>query len=383
VAGTCSISCPTDQVLCGSFCIDPLTDLEYCGAGADCSTDPGSDCGLGEACVAGTCTASCPTDQTFCGGFCVDPLTDLEYCGAGADCSTDPGTTCEIGQLCVAGTCECPAGWELCDGVCDPHPLDTDADGVCDLDDPCPLDDPDDADADGVCASDDICEGYDDSIDADADTVPEGCDCEDADPINFPGNQEICDGQDNDCDTISDDTFDTSVALMSIPATMGHAHASPYWTDNLPTTESVFGIVDQVNSAGLWWLEYWNGGTTLLDAGRYMATFRIKRNTTDGEQYLDLRVNGGSCAETVTYRWPASAQAAAGWYETPPIEFLVVGNDCSVSFKIWNTASSVKSNYQFDWIRIRDYCDVAGDCDDGIAASTDTCVNNGCEHTCI
>jgi len=44
------------------------------------------------------------------------------------------------------------------DGVCnsdDPCPLDnpddTDTDGVCDSDDPCPLDNPDDANSDGVC----------------------------------------------------------------------------------------------------------------------------------------------------------------------------------------------------------------------------------------
>ena len=53
---------------------------------------------------------------------------------------------------------------------------DSDGDGVCDTDDPCPLDFNDDSDGDGICDSDDVCPGYDDSIDNDGDGVADGCD---------------------------------------------------------------------------------------------------------------------------------------------------------------------------------------------------------------
>jgi len=50
------------------------------------------------------------------------------------------------------------------DGICDSNdpcpfdnPDDTDGDGVCDSNDPCPFDNPDDTDGDGVCDSNDNC----------------------------------------------------------------------------------------------------------------------------------------------------------------------------------------------------------------------------------
>ncbi|MCB9851674.1 MAG: autotransporter-associated beta strand repeat-containing protein [Phycisphaerales bacterium] len=53
---------------------------------------------------------------------------------------------------------------------------DADSDGVCDVNDPCPNDNPDDTDGDGVCDSNDACPGFDDNADADSDGVPDGCD---------------------------------------------------------------------------------------------------------------------------------------------------------------------------------------------------------------
>lgn len=53
---------------------------------------------------------------------------------------------------------------------------DSDGDGSCDEDDPCPADPEDDADQDGVCAPDDVCAAGSDADDIDADSVPDACD---------------------------------------------------------------------------------------------------------------------------------------------------------------------------------------------------------------
>jgi len=60
--------------------------------------------------------------------------------------------------------------------VCaDSGDVDTDGDGICDKQDPCP-NDASDSDGDGVCDSKDVCPGSDDNSDADADGIPDGCD---------------------------------------------------------------------------------------------------------------------------------------------------------------------------------------------------------------
>ena len=73
---------------------------------------------------------------------------------------------------------------------------DSDNDGVCDVLDPCPLDNPNDSDGDGVCDSDDICEGFDGSGDSDGDGI-----CDNLDPCTGPDNVDadfdgICDSID-------------------------------------------------------------------------------------------------------------------------------------------------------------------------------------------
>ena len=60
-------------------------------------------------------------------------------------------------------------------GPCSSGP-DTDSDGLVDACDRCPVDNPDDSDGDSVCSSADRCPGFDDRVDGDGDTVPDGCD---------------------------------------------------------------------------------------------------------------------------------------------------------------------------------------------------------------
>jgi hypothetical protein len=121
-AGNCALSCQAGFVVCDSICIDPLTDRQHCGAGADCATEPGEACDPGEICDgAGNCAGSCQAGLVECGGTCIDPLTNRQYCGAGADCTADPGEACDPGEICDgAGNCalSCQAGLVDCGGTC-------------------------------------------------------------------------------------------------------------------------------------------------------------------------------------------------------------------------------------------------------------------------
>ncbi|CAI5487669.1 unnamed protein product [Closterium sp. Naga37s-1] len=63
-----------NQTLCGSLCVDVLTDINNCGV----------------------CSNFCDLTQTCCNGTCINPNTNNAHCGAcGARC---PGT-------CAAGVC--------------------------------------------------------------------------------------------------------------------------------------------------------------------------------------------------------------------------------------------------------------------------------------
>ncbi len=170
----------------------------------------------------GVCDAldPCPNDDPddidndgYCGG--IDPCPGIGDADVDAVC--DPDDICPGFDDTIDTDADgVPDGCDICpldspddtdgDGVCDsddPCPLDspddTDGDGVCDSDDPCPLDNPDDTDGDGVCDAMDLCPGFDDAVDSDSDSSPDGCDCDDVDPLTYPGAPELCDGLDNDC----------------------------------------------------------------------------------------------------------------------------------------------------------------------------------------
>jgi len=135
--GVCG--CPDPLNLCGTMCVDFMTDPAHCGScqgacpsGASCvqsvcacppaqpsacsgaCVDTKSDhancggcgapCVAGSACHNGACTA-CGAIATgkVCSTICVDVSTDVKNCG---DC----GHRCASGASCVAGVCACPPG---------------------------------------------------------------------------------------------------------------------------------------------------------------------------------------------------------------------------------------------------------------------------------
>ncbi|MHB8416990.1 MAG: FG-GAP-like repeat-containing protein [Myxococcales bacterium] len=90
-------ACASDQILCGSLCVDPQADFGNCGG---C----GKSCQKGEVCAAGSCTATCAgAGGTLCDGGCVDLQSDQANCGA---C----GKACVQGASCVRGGCSSPSG---------------------------------------------------------------------------------------------------------------------------------------------------------------------------------------------------------------------------------------------------------------------------------
>jgi hypothetical protein len=122
--GVCALSCQEGLVACGGTCTDPMTSRTHCGAKSDCTGEnAGELCGDGEICDNGECKASCADKLVACDGTCVDPKTDVLHCGAGSDCSSEPGVTCSGGEhaapACVDGGCRivCDAGYADCDGV--------------------------------------------------------------------------------------------------------------------------------------------------------------------------------------------------------------------------------------------------------------------------
>lgn len=103
--GACGLACGEGSVCCMGGCIDPATDPDYCGAAGNCTDlDMGNRAGAMcldvQVCAQGECR--CPDGLTLCGTDCVDPLTDAEHCGACND-ACNPGETCEGGG-CVAET---------------------------------------------------------------------------------------------------------------------------------------------------------------------------------------------------------------------------------------------------------------------------------------
>ncbi len=121
-SGDCALSCQQGLIDCGGTCVDPNTDESFCGAGPDCSANPGSVCAAGEVCNgSGVCELSCQPGLIDCNGTCVDPDTDESFCGAGPDCSLNPGAVCAAGEICNgAGVCEltCQGGLIDCNGTC-------------------------------------------------------------------------------------------------------------------------------------------------------------------------------------------------------------------------------------------------------------------------
>jgi hypothetical protein len=122
VAGVCEDNCPPGFLACGGRCVDPRFDRAFCGASDTCEgEDAGQVCADGELCAMGACAVECPVDLVACDGRCIDPETDIAFCGASGNCvGGRAGRVCGPGEVCAGGRCEitCPVGLIDCNGRC-------------------------------------------------------------------------------------------------------------------------------------------------------------------------------------------------------------------------------------------------------------------------
>ena len=153
-----------------------------------------------------------------------------------------------------------PTGESVYSDGCSDSQRDSDADGVSDADDKCPGEDdtidvdadgvPDDCDenidtdGDGVSDAEDRCEGHDDRIDVDTDGYPDACDIlVDSDYDGVGDSDDICPGHDDEIDMDFDGIPDGCDALIDsdgdgradfADACNGHDDAIDVDMDNIP-----------------------------------------------------------------------------------------------------------------------------------------------------
>ena len=106
--GRCANACVGGQIVCDGRCVDPQTDMNFCGATGNCKDENvGEKCTDGRFCSGALCATSCQEGLFLCDDKCVDGTTNPYYCGVTSDCTeTSNGTKCEDTQVCISGKCE-------------------------------------------------------------------------------------------------------------------------------------------------------------------------------------------------------------------------------------------------------------------------------------
>ena len=106
--GRCANACVGGQIVCDGRCVDPQTDMNFCGATGNCKDENvGEKCTDGRFCSGALCATSCQEGLFLCDDKCVDGTSNPYYCGVTSDCTeANNGTKCEDTQVCVSGKCE-------------------------------------------------------------------------------------------------------------------------------------------------------------------------------------------------------------------------------------------------------------------------------------
>lgn len=197
--GVCATSCPAPLIQCGSTCVDPATNRNFCGASEPCDADEdaendGTICAAGDVCADGICGPNCAEGTLRCGDECVNPLTNREFCGANGLCDSDEtsGVACSPSEVCVEGSCTCAGGTLRCGEDCiDPE---TNRD-FCGATAPCDSDETDGS----VCATGELCVESECELFCGGGTVKCGEACIDPDSNpNYCGATAPCDSDETD-----------------------------------------------------------------------------------------------------------------------------------------------------------------------------------------
>jgi alpha-tubulin suppressor-like RCC1 family protein len=107
-------TCPMGQSLCGSSCVDTMTDPDHCGG---CTIAcPGVSDGTA-ACSGGSCGFTCDTAYHACGGVC-DSNASTSSCGASCTPCAPPANSV---PTCDGTSCgfTCDSGYHACSAACD------------------------------------------------------------------------------------------------------------------------------------------------------------------------------------------------------------------------------------------------------------------------
>jgi hypothetical protein len=94
-----SFDCNPPLTMCGSVCVDTLSDPNHCGG---CTNICGAVDGGTATCVNGACGITCSGGKQLCNGVCTDTQTDPNNCG-GCNAPCPPQTTC-TGGVCGGTT---------------------------------------------------------------------------------------------------------------------------------------------------------------------------------------------------------------------------------------------------------------------------------------
>lgn len=185
---------------------DDSVDRDGDGVPDDCDLCPGEDDSLdADADTVPDGCDICPDGDDLVDTDGDEVPDDCDVCPLDALDDSDGDGVCDSDDTCAGEDDTLDAdedtiadGCDVCDGFDDL--VNTDGDSAPDGCDICPLDALDDSDGDTVCDSDDICPGADDADDADGDTVPDGCD--------------LCDGENDTVDLNADSIPDCSQSLI-------------------------------------------------------------------------------------------------------------------------------------------------------------------------
>ncbi|MCB0503661.1 MAG: T9SS type A sorting domain-containing protein, partial [Bacteroidetes bacterium] len=324
-----------------------------CDANDQC---PGTDDALiGTACNDGN---ECTIGETYdsncnCSGGIFQDSDGDGVCDANDQCpdtndalistACDDGDNCTINDV-YDGSCNCSGTFQ-----------DTDNDGVCDANDQCPgMDDVligtacddgndctindvynnnncsclgtfTDSDGDGVCDANDLCPGFDDNIDANGNSIPDGCEGCSYQVINFndfESNWGIWNDGGSDCQRSSSDA---AYALGTYCVRLrDNSSSSVMTTDNLNlidydeiTIDFSYYARSMDNSNEDFWLQIsTNGGSSYSTVEEWNRNDEFEND----QRYYDQVVISGPFTSNTRLRFRCDASGNSDWVYIDEVE---------------------------------------------------------------